>query len=539
MLRMPVKHFILLLGLILLSWGQAVQIGFLNDDIQIIGIAVPGTLAEVFAPAVSGNVWGVYWRPLLKILYNFQLYAAGHTAVLFHASGLILFTLACCACYLLVLGVTNQKRTAFIAAAMFTIMPSRELAALWISDQSELLVFIFMVLMLLTIKRYIEEGSKTALYTSGAAFLFALLSKELAFAALLLPLAGFFFPGEKNLKRSRVFHSLLLFAAVFGVYFLYRLSVIGSNPFQSDHVADISIWGLIKNFLLYIPSVFVNPDMMEYLYFQINGSFLIAVLLTIPLVIFAHALFKKRASLSANKKLITFGLFWFLLLLLPVLPVYMRWYAFSASAGIFLIAALLLQILFSGVPEKQLKIIGAVVLLLISMYNFTVTGNWVEAGKMMERIGENINENRKYLEGKEVVLWGVPDKYNRVPVMKLGQKEIFEYYSRTSGFSIHSPLRSELVGKSPEVVVESADSTGFVLNIYGGRFLPEGGRSRAVIIDEVLTSDFTGTGIQIINQMEEGYPAGRAIVSNSAAESNTLHLFFNGKDFERIKKRQE
>jgi len=538
-LRMPLKHFILLLGLILLSWGQAVQIGFLNDDIQIIGIAVPGSLAEVFAPAVSGNVWGVYWRPLLKILHNFQLFAVGHSAMLFHATGLLLFTLACCAAYFLVLGLTNQKRTAFIAAAMFTIMPSRELAVLWISDQSELLVFIFMVLMLLNIKRYIEAGSKTGLYISGIAFLFALLSKELAFGAILLPWAGFFFAGDKKIKRSRVIRSLLLFSAVFGMYFIYRMTVIGSNPFQSDHVADITLAGVIKNFLLYIPSVFVNPDMMEYLYVQGTGSVLTAVLLIVPAVIFTYALFKKRASLSQNKKLIILGLFWFVLLLLPVLPVYMRWYAFSASAGLFLITALLLQIIFNGMPDKQIKIISAVVLLLISMYNFTVTSNWVEAGKMMERIGDNIRENREYLEGKKVVLWSVPDKYNRVPVMKLGQKEIFEFYSKSEGFSIHSPLRSELVGTSPEVVVESADSSGFVLNIYGGRFLPEGGRSRAVIIDEVLNSPFDGGAIQIVNQMEAGYPAGRVVVSNLAAETNTLHLYFNGKDFERIKKRQE
>lgn len=536
-LRSPLKYFFLLLFLVILNWGQAPLVSFLNDDLQIIGTTRPETVAEVFSPISSVNIWGVYWRPMLKILYNTELFLFGHQPAVFRTTGLLLFFIAVCLFYLISHKITNNKRTAFLAAALFCVLPSRELPALWISDQSELLVFIFLSLTLLSALRYFESGLLKDAGITGAFFFLALLSKELAFAAVLIPLIGFMYPQEKRIHVKRTIQLFAVFGAIMSGYFIYRLTVIGSNPFASEHMANVSIPEIFKNFLLYIPSVYINPDMMEILYFSVTGSPILLLLLPALFIFFILLMFKKREHIRKEKKAILFGGFWFILFLLPVLPVYMRWYVFVSSAGLLLVTAVIINTLLDGLQEKILKTAGAVVILLFSLYNFTVASDWVHAGRTMERIGRNIFENKEHLAGNKIVLWGVPDKLNRVAVMKLGQKEIFEFYSGVTGIAVDSPVRLELIGEAPEVLLESANSSKFVLRAIGGRFMSEGGRSRAVLIGEELRFSVNGAEVNIETLVQRKYPVSALTVNgiNVTESPETLHLYFNGTDFVRIK----
>lgn len=533
---MPIKHLVFLAGLVLLNWGAALTAGFMNDDFQIIGARVPESFAEILSPLVTGHVWGVYWRPLIRILYNVLLIAGGHNPFIFHAAGLLFFLCVTVVVYLLSVRISRNQVTALIASALFVVLPSRELPALWIADQVELLVFIFTGLVYLSAEKYVGTGERKYLLLALLMMTGALLSKELAFMVILLPALMWVASGAQKTALNRYLTLTGGFAVLTGFLLSYRTFVIGSNLFAAQHLADTSLTTMIKNFILYIPSVFAGPDQFGYI---LNGSltgYVVSAALLLAAGVLAFCALRRIKNAPESRQLYMLGAGWFILFLIPVLPVYMRWYVFTASFGVLLILSHLLSGVYSRLRKPGAVLAPAVIILLVfSSHNIFLSQRWNDAGKLASEIGRNISENKRFVEKNTLVLWGVPDKLNRIPVMKLGQKEMFQYYSETDSADIRSPLRAELLGNSPEIQLLSKDSAGFNLILYGGRFLPEGGKSKVRPNNELIEYRYEKYFIRIETRIEKGYPVSIVYITGETSEADRLHLWFTGREFKRIK----
>lgn len=508
----------------------------MNDDFQIIGVKVPESFGEILSPLVSGHVWGVYWRPLIRILYNFLLFTAGHTPVVFHAAGLLLFLGVIITVYLLSVRITRSQVTALITSALFVVLPSRELPALWIADQVELLVFIFTGLVYLTSKNYADTGERKHLILALLMMTGALLSKELAVMAVLLPALMWAATGA---ARPALMRHLTLtggFAILTGALLSYRAFVIESNLFAARHLADTGFLRMAKNFILYIPSVFAGPDQFGYILSGSLTGYIIAGAALLLAGVLAYFALRRMLQERESSPVYILGAGWFILFLLPVLPVYMRWYVFTASFGVILIIAHLLGGIYSGLKKPGSVLAPVVVIILIlSSHNIFLSQKWNDAGKLASDIGRNISANKRFVENNTILLWGVPDKLNRVPVMKLGQKEMFEFYSGSEAADIRSPLRAELFGNSPDIQMLSADSAGFSMVLYGGRFLQEGDGSKLLLKSEQTEFTYESYTVRIETRVEEGYPISLVYIKGDIIEKGKLHLWFTGREFKRIK----
>lgn len=508
----------------------------MNDDFQIIGLRVPDTLGEIFSPFVTGHVWGVYWRPLIRILYNFLLFTAGHTPFFFHVTGLLLFWCVTVVVYLIAQRLSGSQVTALIASVLFAVLPSRELPALWIADQVELLVFIFTGLVFLTADSYARSGRARHLAAALLMMTGALLSKELAFVILLLPALMWTASGAEKNSLTRYLTLTGGFAILTGALLSYRTFVIGSNLFAAEHLADTSLVTMAKNFILYIPSVFAGPDQFSELAQMGAPGYMLAGLFLLISVVFAIVGMKRVKDSTVTKRILITGAGWFVVFLIPVLPVYMRWYVFTASFGVIVIAAHLLTVIYYGLrnPSRVMAPV-VIVLLVISSHNIFIAQRWNDAGKLASEIGRNISDNKHLVKSKTLILWGLPDKLNRIPVMKLGQKEMFEFYSGTDSADIRSPLRAELIGSAPEIQLLSADSGGFTLILYGGRFLPEGAGSKLLLKNELHEFRYEKYFVRIETKIENGYPVSLAYIKGETKEAGRLHLWFTGKEFNKLK----
>ncbi|QOJ28383.1 MAG: hypothetical protein HRU80_05635 [Ignavibacteriales bacterium] len=534
--KIPVKHLIFLAALVLLNWGAGLKTGFLNDDFQIIGRSIPESIGEIFSPLVTGHVWGVYWRPLIRILYNIVLFFFGHNPFAFHAAGLVLFLGVLLVVYLTAFRLSKSPAAALITSSLFAVLPSRELPALWIADQVELLVFFFTGLVYLTSDSYAKTGNRKYLILSSLMMTGALLSKELAFSVLLLPALMWLGSGAEKSSVSRYLALTGVFAVLTGALLSYRAFVIGSNLFAAEHLSNTGVLHLLRNFILYIPTVFAGPDQFSFIMEWGYAGYVPAVLMMMFLAGIMYYGIRKTGSDQRARLIYLTGAGWFILFLIPVLPVYMRWYVFTASFGVILILSWILTRIYEGLKQPGKVLPPAVIILLVlASHNIFISHKWNEAAELMEQIGVNISANSRFVKEKPLVLWGVPDKLNRIPVMKLGQKEVFEYYSGAGSAEIYSPLRAELTGSSPEIQLLSADSSGFSLILYGGRFLQEGAGSKLLPGNEDFIFNYNGYSVKVETKITNAYPVSIAYISGDISQSEKLHLWFNGKEFNKLR----
>ncbi len=530
--------FILLVAA--LSWFPVVNASFLNDDYQILGNEIPPSITEVASPFFQTNVWGHYWRPLVEFLMKLILFIDGYNPLMFRAVTLLFFS----AMVLLVVFTAKQlgmrKSGAILCGVIFAILPSRELHAAWIADWGDSLSLCFILLMTMSYLKFRNENALQNKYLAKSSlyFLLGILSKEIAFAAILIPLASEYLFNEKKFINAYVKKSMFTFAAILAVVLIYRIAVINSNPFSSPHIAEFSPLTLFRNIILYIATIFISPDGLEILYHTIQSSYIylsICILFSVAIGLLLFVLIKNH--FKRRKNLYYFLLIWFAIFLIPVLPTYMRWYSLVASFGIITsLAAFLNEEYIMTANKKYFQIIAVVIFALLIYMNLNTSRRWNDAGAKMDRIMVNIFQNRDKVSESEITLWGTPDKYLRIPLMKLGINESFAFALKRDDVVVHAPLRSEIFHPKFEIDFIPKNSTTFVLVMKGGRFLQQGGRSRAVAIDEEITFAEKKYKCKIKTTVDKNI---NEVFSFAEVElingSEKLNLYFDGKDFRRIK----
>lgn len=530
--------FILLVAA--LSWFPIVNASFMNDDYQMLGMEPPSSLTDVASPFFETNVWGHYWRPLVEFFIKLLLFIDGYNPILFRSFTLLLFSAMVLTVVFASGNLGVRKSGAILAGVIFALLPSRELHASWIADWGDSFALIFILLMLMSYLKFRneKEPDKKYLILSSLYFLSAILSKEIAFAAIFLPALCEFLFNEKKFLNPRSIKATAVYVSVLILVLVFRITFISSNPFDSPHLNDTSAFAVIRNFLLYAATIFFPPDYLEILFrfTQKNSAYLVLT------IVFAAAgallfFFLLKNHFKRRKNLYIFLALWFVLFLLPVLPVFMRWYSLSASFGLITAVAILLNDEYTMTVNKKYFQFAGVILFAILLYlNLTASQRWNDAGIKMDRIMVNIFQNKERVDADTLYVWGCPDKYLRAPLMKLGINESFAFALKRKNVVVHSPLRIEIYHSKYEIDFIPKDSTNFVLVLKGGRFLQQGGRSRAVPISEEFSFTDSNYNCNIKTTVDEKL---KETFSFAEIEMKTLkqnfNLYFDGKDFRRVK----
>jgi len=491
-------------------WSPVLLVQFLNDDYQILGYHAGKSLINIFQPFWTPDISGVYWRPVGNLIHPLIMYIAGFDPIPFRIVSLLSYILCCVVFYLASERLGLSKKTAIWITLLFAALPSHEFQVAWIADTGESLVTASLLLSFIfyeNIYRTDKTPARSALLAM-LFFLIALLIKEVAFSGVLIPFFALFLHGDfKKYNLKRAVRDYLIGLFILAAVLLYRYFVIGGTPFGSAHFEHSGPVKWISHFFIYLLLSVFPPETIESVFYY-TGSILMKALTVILAGFVFYGFIKAVINMSPRlRKILSAGLIWFVIFVLPALPTLMRWYVFTASAGIMWMLAAIIEYLNT---IKSRVIFITVMLILItglSVYDFNLMLRWKDVSYHFSRAYTSL---QILSPEKEMTIWGVPDKVNRIPMMKLGIAETVQSAMEDSSVNIYAPLRMELTGFLSSMKLDSLSGSMMRFRLRGGRFLVERGTSRAVIITE---------------QIEQEYDGYRFVINNSELESTALVYF--------------
>ncbi|MBU1523711.1 MAG: tetratricopeptide repeat protein, partial [Candidatus Omnitrophica bacterium] len=371
--------FILLLAVVtFLIYSSSIRAPFIFDDNHLIVENVFIKSAKYFSEFFKGFVTSYpipkgMCRPLLMLTFGFNYLQGGLSPVGYHIINILFHFLNACLLYFLLkfLNKSVPRGLLFIITLLFVVHPLNTEAVTYISSRSDLMVTFFII-------------SGFFLYLKGKytlsclMYVPALLTKETGLVLPLLILGyGFcyrmngFKSFKKNLggKNISIYAGLVLITAL---WVIYRSTIFSSTPsiITRSYYSNILIQSAVT--LLYL-KLFIFPHPLNILHYIShlnslgNPLVLISTLVVLSLILLIF-IFRKR------KPLISLGLIWFLICLLPkfyarlAFPA-MEHHFYLPSVGIYIVLAVILNNLYLK-RKKYFLYMGAGVISLFSLLTF-------------------------------------------------------------------------------------------------------------------------------------------------------------------------
>jgi tetratricopeptide (TPR) repeat protein len=345
--------FIILLATVsILVFTKAIRTGFVGDDAEL--ISNRGDILQDWNNLK--NVWDKpfpamtyepvpFYRPIITVV-NFINYHWGKSAAhKYHQVNVGFHTINAILLYLLIFILFKDELLALLTALFFAAHPIHTNSVVWISGRTDVIACFFLLLTaILFVKRKDYTGISSSLLFAGSiiSFVFAMFSKETAFA---LPLFLFFWDwvSEEGSVKKKIL-PYIPFALVTILYMIWRISVLGNLGTGKPSVPA----NIFQRFLSIFPIYFYYFKKFT-LPVYLNFSPRVLVITTIfnlkfwgALIFFAVMVALGR-TLRKTSREISFGIFWILVTLIPVLnlvPLYAsvkEWWAYIPSIGFCLI----------------------------------------------------------------------------------------------------------------------------------------------------------------------------------------------------------
>lgn len=373
-----------------------------------------------------------------------------------------------------------------------------------------------------------------------ALFIAACLSKESAFAGVGIPILLLLLaPITKQTTQKAISAALGAFVIV-AMVLAYRNLVIGGTPFSSGNFAHWSVGSVLQSYLLYIPVSFIPTHLLESIsvFVQHNRAVAIAISVAVGLLFFIGALWLLRQKkyqqslqqttlqfVQGNKQLLLFGVLWYSILIAPATLLFMRWYMFGASIGLFILLGVFLTALQQHTKSRTIWVVVLVVFTLSISVNILQQQEWQKASRVMHSVVASIPQTKIQTADTTLAL-AIPDKFGSVNLMKLGVEETFEYALQTP-CTIDSPLRVLLPSSNAtECIRATRNGDTILLQASNGvRFYPmqHPTRLHPISNEQIQTTTETCT-IDIHNTQPNGESLARVVIRKPYKHV----VFFNG-----------
>jgi Flp pilus assembly protein TadD len=315
----------------LLFFWHTTRFGFLLDDFVLYqsspSLAEPGSVATGFHLDVgavrkgSDTPLGGYYRPVFLALSTLYYQAVGGQPAAWHAAAVVLAALVAALAFALLRRLGFEPRVALLATLAFALHPSHVSSIAWASGLQELLAAFLLLLALLALLA--SPGAahdRRAVVLASAAYVLALLSKEVAVG--LLPLAAVWWwarRADAPAESRRFSRATLAFAAITALYLALRWAVFGAlaKPWPHAPAFVASVPSLPVAFATYLqlllwPAGFSIFRPERPVWHALDGRVLITVAVLAALAVGAAAAVRRRREL-------VLPLAWFVAWLLPVL----------------------------------------------------------------------------------------------------------------------------------------------------------------------------------------------------------------------------
>jgi hypothetical protein len=362
---------------------------FTNDDFFHLKIAqIHGFTDFIKFFYVSPEGWGLY-RPIgTQVFYALGLYLFNMQPFWMHAVLFGLFFLTIFLVQRLIFELTENKTLSFIAVFLYATSATH-FGQLYFLATQELWVSVFYLASVLFFVLCLKKSRTRLLIFSLAAFILALMSKEIAVSLpLILTLLYWFKRGLKDLKA--IFKLTVPYWLVLLAYFIFRFKFYGFTSGVS-YVWDFSarmvntlgwygLWSLNLPEMLvdFIgPGLKLNPNLFLYWGSQYRTIF---VLFALELALILAAVIGKRKEIKKFISLYSFGILWFAVTLLPVLFLPLHKFAFYLTIPLLGLVLILGQLLSK---QKIQTVIFILVWLTISIVTLNITRqtHWITQGE--------------------------------------------------------------------------------------------------------------------------------------------------------------
>lgn len=404
--RTTLFHSLLILILTLLLYGNSTRNLYNIDDHLVIhqnplvqqGIqAIPRIFTSLYAYEAD---FSYGYRPLVQSTYAIEFQLFGINPKISHWINLLIYLLTGFALYKTLRLLFSKYRSEFhlLITLLFLAHPIHTEVVASLKNRDELMSFLFSILALNYLFRYVTQGKTKLLIYGGLLFLLGMLSKISALSFLaIFPLVFYFFtdtPTKKILWVVGTMASVFLIGYVYRILFIpnaHRTMMFFENPLVYEESFWVRTATAMVSLLFYIRLlVFPHPLSFYYGYDTIplvNWSSpwaLLALLIYLGGLILALRLIKK-------KHLVSFAILYFLItiamfsnLVKPAPGIVAERFAYAASLGFVLLLVWGLYKLFKIDPasnEKRktpLLLILSVVVLLIpaTIKTFKRNQNW-------------------------------------------------------------------------------------------------------------------------------------------------------------------
>jgi len=375
--ELTIGALVLVLAVVLV-YANALQGGFVFDDHTLVLTRTPLRDPEAFASIFwAKHAARLGYRPLRAASYWLDYRLFGLEPWGYHLTNLLLHAAASLAAYVVALRLLPFK-AALLAALLFAIHPIQTESVTYISGRRDLLSGLFVLLGFYAFLRYRSDGGRHWLGASALAYVFGLLSKEMAVTLPFLCLAydaatgadtGGFLRGAITALRRRWWLYLppALLGVAFGVYTVIRAHASRQTEYYGGGL-DMTILTMARVITHYLKLLLFPATLSaDYSYnaFPVTESWADpqAWLALLVLALLAWGL----ARLVSTYQVAAFGGLWFFIMLLPVAQLIphhelmAEHYLYLPSLGLFLAAGAVA----GALPEKgRLAVAGFGVCLL-------------------------------------------------------------------------------------------------------------------------------------------------------------------------------
>ncbi len=286
-----------------------------------------------------------YYRPMV-ILVNFvNHHMLGKTTFGYHLVNLGFHTLNAILLYLLIFLLFKRELLSFFTALFFAAHPIHTNSVVWIAGRTDLIACFFVLLTaILFFKRKDHTGSRRFLLSGGAiiTYLLALFSKEMALALPLFLFVWDYVSEKDTIKRKIVPYIPFVIATL--LYLVLRIAALGNLGTGESYTSANLFQRFLTAFAIYFYyfKKFILPVYLNFSPRVLTITSLFSLKFWGALIFFALVL-ALGLSLRRIAEELSFGIFWILVMLVPVLnlvPLYAsvkEWWAYIPSIGFCLI----------------------------------------------------------------------------------------------------------------------------------------------------------------------------------------------------------
>lgn len=402
-------------------------------------------IAEMFAEPFLGNY---YPLTMLSLAIDYDI--SGENPRGYHITNLLLHLLNVVLVFFLSRKLFGRFEIALIIAFLFGVHPMHVESVAMIAQRKDMLYAMFFLLAHLSYIRFVKGGGK---YDKSYAFSFvffalALLSKPMAITLpFILLLTDYWF------ARKFTLQVLLEKLPFFGAALLFGIIALSSQS-SAGAVGDFgSIPGLVPLFTagygiaMYLLKAIVPFQLSGYHPYPDSSSWDLPLYyqlcLIVPVLLLAIAFYYRNKS-----RLLTFGLLYFIVSVLPVIQLipigsttYAERYSYLPYFGLFALLGLLAP-LFQTEARKRLALIGlAAYVGVLSTVTFQRSGVWGNALTLWEDVIEKYPEDFMgyYMRGNH---WMRADNYdNALADYSLAIERNHRYHSIWFNIGVAEALR--------------------------------------------------------------------------------------------------